>query len=38
VPIPVICTVRFGAPLERHADEAREAFLERSRAAVVALA
>ncbi|MGO9802739.1 MAG: lysophospholipid acyltransferase family protein [Steroidobacteraceae bacterium] len=38
VPIPVTCTLRFGAPLERRADEAREAFLERARAAVVALA
>lgn len=38
MPIPVICTVRFGAPLARRADEAREAFLERARAAVVALA
>jgi hypothetical protein len=34
----VICTVRFGAPLARVAEEAREAFLERARAAVVALA
>jgi 1-acyl-sn-glycerol-3-phosphate acyltransferase len=38
VPIPVICTVRFGAPLARVAEEAREVFLERARAAVVALA
>ncbi|HUO19621.1 MAG TPA: lysophospholipid acyltransferase family protein [Steroidobacteraceae bacterium] len=38
VPIPVICTVRFGAPLARIAAETREAFLERARAAVVALA
>ena len=38
MPIPVICTVRFGAPLARRADEAREEFLERARAAVVALA
>lgn len=38
MPIPVICTVRFGAPLERVANETREAFLERARAAVVALA
>ena len=38
VPIPVICTVRFGAPLARLADETRDAFLERARAAVVALA
>ena len=38
MPVPVICTVRFGAPLERVADETREAFLERARAAVVVLA
>ena len=38
MPIPVICTVRFGAPLARRADEAREEFLERARAAVVVLA
>lgn len=38
MPVPVICTVRFGAPLGRIADETREAFLERARAAVVALA
>jgi len=38
VPIPLICTVRFGAPLARVAAEPKEAFLERARAAVVALA
>lgn len=38
VPIPLICTVRFGAPLDRIAVESKEAFLERARAAVVALA
>lgn len=38
VPIPLICTVRFGAPLAALADEPREAFLGRARAAVVALA
>jgi 1-acyl-sn-glycerol-3-phosphate acyltransferase len=38
IPIPVTCTVRFGAPLARVADETREAFLERARAALVALA
>jgi 1-acyl-sn-glycerol-3-phosphate acyltransferase len=38
IPIPVVCTVRFGAPLARVADEARESFLERAREAVVALA
>jgi hypothetical protein len=38
MPIPLICTVRFGAPLDRIATESKEAFLERARAAVVALA
>jgi len=38
VPVPVVCTVRFGAPLARVADEARATFLERAREAVVALA
>jgi 1-acyl-sn-glycerol-3-phosphate acyltransferase len=38
MPIPLICTVRFGTPLERIAAESKEAFLERARDAVVALA
>jgi 1-acyl-sn-glycerol-3-phosphate acyltransferase len=38
VPIPIVCTVRFGAALAPVADETREAFLERARAAVMALA
>lgn len=38
LPVPVVCTVRFGAPLARLADESKEAFLERARAAVVGLA
>ena len=38
LPVPLTCSVRFGAPLERVADEAKEAFLERSRQAVVDLA
>lgn len=38
MPIPITCTVRFGTPLRRIPDEGREAFLERARAAVVALA
>ena len=38
LPIPIVCTVRFGAPVERAADETREAFLERARSAVIALA
>lgn len=38
VPLPLYCTVRFGAPLPRIAGEPRDAFLERARDAVVALA
>jgi 1-acyl-sn-glycerol-3-phosphate acyltransferase len=37
-PVPLICTVRFGAPLPRIADEDKSAFLERARAAVIELA
>ena len=38
VPLPLYCTVRFGAPLARQADEARDGFLARAHAAVCALA
>ena len=37
VPVPVLCSVTFGAPMQLRADEDRRAFLERARAAVVAL-
>jgi 1-acyl-sn-glycerol-3-phosphate acyltransferase len=37
-PIPLICTVRFGAPLSRLAPEDKSAFLERARNAVIGLA
>ena len=37
IPVPAICTVRFGAPLERVAGEDKAVFLERARAAVIAL-
>lgn len=37
LPLPLICTVRFGAPLERIANESKEAFLERAREAVTEL-
>jgi 1-acyl-sn-glycerol-3-phosphate acyltransferase len=37
-PVPLICTVRFGAPLARIADEDKSAFLERARNAVIGLA
>jgi len=38
MPVPLICTVRFGAPVLLAADEAKESFLQRARDAVVALA
>lgn len=38
LPLPLYCTVRFGAPLARIPGEARDAFLARARDAVVSLA
>ncbi len=38
LPVPLTCSVRFGTPLERRADEAKDVFLERARAAIVELA
>ena len=38
LPVPLTCSVRFGAPLQRQADEPKELFLERARQAVVDLA
>jgi 1-acyl-sn-glycerol-3-phosphate acyltransferase len=37
VPVPVLCSVTFGAPLHLEPDEDRRAFLERAREAVIAL-
>lgn len=37
-PLPLICTVRFGAPLAIVENETKEKFLERARSEVVALA
>jgi 1-acyl-sn-glycerol-3-phosphate acyltransferase len=37
-PVPLICAVRFGAPLPRLPDEDKSAFLERARNAVIGLA
>jgi len=37
LPIPLTCTVRFGAPLDAVAGETKEAFLERARAEVIKL-
>jgi 1-acyl-sn-glycerol-3-phosphate acyltransferase len=38
LPVPTICTVRFGAPLARIEGEVKESFLERARNAVIGLA
>jgi 1-acyl-sn-glycerol-3-phosphate acyltransferase len=37
LPVPMVCTVRFGAPLTRIVGEDKDAFCERARAAVIAL-
>jgi 1-acyl-sn-glycerol-3-phosphate acyltransferase len=37
-PVPLICTVRFGAPLPRFDGDDKPAFLERARNAVIGLA
>lgn len=37
VPVPVLCSVTFGAPIRLEPGEDRRAFLDRARAAVVAL-
>ena len=38
LPIPMTCTVRFGAPMALAAEEAKDVFLERARAEVIKLA
>lgn len=38
LPVPLICTVRFGAPVRVEASEEKQEFLERARGAVAALA
>lgn len=37
LPVPVICSLRFGAPLLRRADEDKQKFLERAREALLDL-
>lgn len=37
-PVPLICTVRFGAPLEHIEHEDKQAFLARAREAIIGLA
>jgi len=38
VPVPILCTVTFGAPITLQPGEEKHDFLERARAAVIALA
>ena len=38
LPLPILCTVSFGAPISLLDDESREAFLARARAALLGLA
>ncbi|CAM3486698.1 hypothetical protein ACAN107058_06810 [Paracidovorax anthurii] len=37
VPVPILCSVTFGAPVELAPGEERRAFLDRARRAVIAL-
>ncbi|HZN47661.1 MAG TPA: 1-acyl-sn-glycerol-3-phosphate acyltransferase, partial [Ramlibacter sp.] len=37
VPVPILCSVTFGAPIQLGPGEERRAFLDRARAAVIAL-
>lgn len=37
VPVPILCSVTFGAPMRRHTGEDKRAFLERARDAVISL-
>lgn len=38
LPLPLLCTLSFGEPVQCHADESKLAFLERARLALLALA
>lgn len=38
IPLPLLCTARFGTPLRLQAGEAKATFLQRARAALLALA
>ena len=38
LPLPLLCTLSFGTPLQRLEDESKEAFLERARNALLAMA
>ena len=38
LPVPTVCSVRFGAPLQHSPEDLKEDFLERARNAVIELA
>jgi 1-acyl-sn-glycerol-3-phosphate acyltransferase len=38
LPLPILCTINFGTPIKLAHGESRDAFLERARAALLALA
>ena len=38
IPVPTVCSVRFGAPLPHSPDDLKEDFLERARNAIIELA
>ena len=38
LPVPLLCTLTFGEPLKLHADEDKDAFVARTRDALLALA
>jgi 1-acyl-sn-glycerol-3-phosphate acyltransferase len=37
VPVPILCTVTFGAPIKLESSEEKRSFLERARSAVIGL-
>ena len=38
IPVPTVCSVRFGAPLEHTPEDLKDDFLNRARDAVISLA
>ena len=38
LPLPLLCTLSFGEPLQLQADESKQAFIERASHALLALA
>jgi len=38
IPLPLLCSINFGAPMRVHAEESKAAFLERARGAMLELA